>query len=51
MIPYVGLVLQDLTFVNIGNSDCIQGPHGPQVNFAKRWQQYNILVIKTYQIS
>ena len=39
-IPYVGLVLQDLTFVHIGNSDNFDG----KVNFAKRWQQFNILV-------
>lgn len=38
-IPYVGLVLQDLTFVHIGNSDSFDG----KVNFAKRWQQFNIL--------
>ncbi len=35
----MGLVLQDLTFVHIGNSDDVKG----KVNFAKRWQQYNIL--------
>ena len=39
-IPYVGLVLQDLTFVHIGNPDTFDG----KVNFAKRWQQFNILV-------
>ena len=36
----MGLVLQDLTFVHIGNSDYVKD----KVNFAKRWQQYNILV-------
>ena len=36
----MGLVLQDLTFVHIGNSDYVKD----RVNFAKRWQQYNILV-------
>ncbi len=41
LIPYMGLVLQDLTFVHIGNSDNVKGG---RVNFAKRWQQYNILV-------
>ncbi len=41
LIPYMGLVLQDLTFVHIGNSDTVKGG---KVNFAKRWQQYNILV-------
>lgn len=39
-ITYVGLVLQDITFVNIGNSDKLKG----KVNFAKRWQQFNIMV-------
>ncbi|KAK4315127.1 hypothetical protein Pmani_013638 [Petrolisthes manimaculis] len=39
-IPYIGLILQDLTFVNIGNSDNL--PDG-NVNFSKRWQQFNIL--------
>ncbi|KAF2362453.1 Ras guanine-nucleotide exchange factors catalytic domain [Trinorchestia longiramus] len=39
-IPYIGLILQDLTFVNIGNSDCL--PDG-LVNFTKRWQQNSIL--------
>ena len=40
VIPYMGLVLQDLTFVHIGNQDYVKD----KVNFAKRWQQYNILV-------
>jgi Rap guanine nucleotide exchange factor 1 len=35
-----GLVLQDLTFVNIGNRDNL--PDG-NVNFTKRWQQFTIL--------
>lgn len=35
----MGLVLQDLTFVHIGNGDYVKS----KVNFAKRWQQYNIL--------
>jgi Rap guanine nucleotide exchange factor 1 len=39
-IPYIGLVLQDLTFVHIGNPDTIED----RINFAKRWQQFNILV-------
>ncbi|XP_064118635.1 rap guanine nucleotide exchange factor 1-like isoform X3 [Macrobrachium nipponense] len=39
-IPYIGLILQDLTFVNIGNTQFM--PDG-NVNFSKRWQQYNIL--------
>lgn len=39
-IPYIGLILQDLTFVNIGNADTL--PDG-SVNFVKRWQQFAIL--------
>lgn len=39
-IPYIGLILQDLTFVHIGNADFISEGC---VNFVKRWQQYNIL--------
>ncbi|XP_062584214.1 rap guanine nucleotide exchange factor 1-like isoform X5 [Saccostrea cucullata] len=39
-IPYIGLILQDLTFINIGNQDLL--PDG-SINFAKRWQQFNIL--------
>ena len=42
VIPYMGLILQDLTFVHIGNPDNVKS----KVNFAKRWQQYNILVSK-----
>uniref|UniRef100_A0A673XXK1 CRK SH3-binding GNRP n=1 Tax=Salmo trutta TaxID=8032 RepID=A0A673XXK1_SALTR len=38
-IPYLGLILQDLTFVHLGNPDLING----KVNFSKRWQQFNIL--------
>ncbi|XP_052899790.1 guanine nucleotide-releasing factor 2-like isoform X1 [Anopheles moucheti] len=40
-IPYIGLVLQDLTFVHIGNPDHL--PDG-SINFSKRWQQYHIVV-------
>ncbi|XP_052230046.1 rap guanine nucleotide exchange factor 1-like isoform X2 [Dreissena polymorpha] len=39
-IPYIGLILQDLTFINIGNQDLL--PDG-SINFAKRWQQFHIL--------
>ncbi|GIY77806.1 rap guanine nucleotide exchange factor 1 [Caerostris darwini] len=38
-IPYLGLILQDLTFVHIGNTDLLD----ESVNFSKRWQQFNIL--------
>lgn len=36
---YRGLILQDLTFVHLGNPDLIDG----KINFSKRWQQFNIL--------
>lgn len=39
-IPYIGLILQDLTFVHIGNNDFL--PEGA-INFSKHWQQFNIL--------
>ncbi|GFT08766.1 guanine nucleotide-releasing factor 2 [Trichonephila clavipes] len=39
-IPYIGLILQDLTFVHIGNSDMLTED---SINFSKRWQQFNIL--------
>ncbi|XP_018584300.1 rap guanine nucleotide exchange factor 1-like isoform X2 [Scleropages formosus] len=38
-IPYLGLILQDLTFVHLGNPDFVDR----KVNFSKRWQQFNIL--------
>ncbi|XP_046904723.1 rap guanine nucleotide exchange factor 1 [Hypomesus transpacificus] len=38
-IPYLGLILQDLTFVHLGNPDLVEG----KVNFSKRWQQFHIL--------
>lgn len=39
LCPLRGLILQDLTFVHLGNPDYIDG----KVNFSKRWQQFNIL--------
>ncbi|GBP12085.1 Guanine nucleotide-releasing factor 2 [Eumeta japonica] len=39
-IPYIGLVLQDLTFVHAGNPDLL--PDG-SINFTKRLQQYQIM--------
>lgn len=39
VFPDRGLILQDLTFVHLGNPDFIDG----KVNFSKRWQQFNIL--------
>ncbi|CAF3900221.1 unnamed protein product [Rotaria sp. Silwood2] len=40
-IPYIGLILSDLTFVHIGNSDYLQEDR--IINFWKRWQQFTIL--------
>ncbi|XP_077505045.1 rap guanine nucleotide exchange factor 1-like isoform X3 [Amblyomma americanum] len=39
-IPYIGLILQDLTFVHVGNTDYITDAI---VNFTKCWQQFHIL--------
>jgi len=39
-IPYIGLILQDLTFVHIGNPDLLSDG---RINFGKRWQQFHIL--------
>ncbi|KRZ07605.1 Cathepsin B-like cysteine proteinase 6 [Trichinella zimbabwensis] len=45
-LPYLGLILQDLTFVEVGNADYLPVEEvcvANVVNFAKRWQQqYNI---------
>lgn len=40
ILCFSGLVLQDLTFVHIGNNDLL--PDGT-INFSKRWQQFNIV--------
>ncbi|KFD57254.1 hypothetical protein M513_01765 [Trichuris suis] len=45
-LPYLGLILQDLTFVHVGNSDFLQQDEklsSKVVNFTKRWQQFMIL--------
>ncbi|KRX92672.1 Guanine nucleotide-releasing factor 2 [Trichinella pseudospiralis] len=45
-LPYLGLILQDLTFVQVGNADCLPVEEvciANVVNFAKRWQQFMIL--------
>ncbi|KAK4018436.1 hypothetical protein OUZ56_000490 [Daphnia magna] len=39
-IPYIGLILQDLTFVHIGNPDMLSDN---RINFGKRWQQFHII--------
>ncbi|XP_035496599.1 rap guanine nucleotide exchange factor 1 isoform X2 [Scophthalmus maximus] len=49
-IPYLGLILQDLTFVHLGNPDTLKTSQGSKVNFSKRWQQFNILyTLRSYQ--
>uniref|UniRef100_A0A8C7ZC42 CRK SH3-binding GNRP n=1 Tax=Oryzias sinensis TaxID=183150 RepID=A0A8C7ZC42_9TELE len=49
-IPYLGLILQDLTFVHLGNPDNVMTSQGSKVNFCKRWQQFNILdTLRSYQ--
>ncbi|CAJ1069366.1 rap guanine nucleotide exchange factor 1-like [Xyrichtys novacula] len=49
-IPYLGLILQDLTFVHLGNPDTLTSSQESKVNFSKRWQQFNILdTLRTYQ--
>lgn len=40
-MSFSGLVLQDLTFVHVGNQDYMTKG---VINFSKRWQQYNIIV-------
>ncbi|KAM3727141.1 Rap guanine nucleotide exchange factor [Dirofilaria immitis] len=46
-LPYIGLVLQDLTFVHIGNNDYLspEQSNGRKnlLNYGKRWQQFAIL--------
>ncbi|KAK0396332.1 hypothetical protein QR680_001675 [Steinernema hermaphroditum] len=46
-LPYIGLVLQDLTFVHVGNTDCLPKSlcqnRSNLLNFGKRWQQFAIL--------
>ncbi|XP_056232185.1 rap guanine nucleotide exchange factor 1-like isoform X2 [Seriola aureovittata] len=49
-IPYLGLILQDLTFVHLGNPDTLMTSQGSKVNFSKRWQQFKILyTLRSYQ--
>ncbi|KAM8886389.1 rap guanine nucleotide exchange factor 1-like isoform 2-T2 [Spinachia spinachia] len=49
-IPYLGLILQDLTFVHLGNPDTMTTSQGSKVNFSKRWQQFSILdTLRSYQ--
>ncbi|XP_029985671.1 rap guanine nucleotide exchange factor 1-like isoform X2 [Sphaeramia orbicularis] len=49
-IPYLGLILQDLTFVHLGNPDTLTTAQGSKVNFSKRMQQFNILdTLRSYQ--
>ncbi|XP_056134075.1 rap guanine nucleotide exchange factor 1-like [Lampris incognitus] len=49
-IPYLGLILQDLTFVHLGNPDLMVTSQGSKVNFSKCWQQFNILdTLRSFQ--
>jgi Rap guanine nucleotide exchange factor 1 len=41
-IPYIGLILQDLTFCHVGNRDLLND--NSSINFTKRWIQYNIVL-------
>lgn len=43
LAPFSGLVLQDLTFVHIGNQNYLDDV-GLTINFTKRWQQSNLLL-------
>ncbi|EGT30085.1 hypothetical protein CAEBREN_03763 [Caenorhabditis brenneri] len=46
-VPYIGIILQDLTFVHAGNPDTIPSDrcNGAKnmINFLKRWNQFAIL--------
>ena len=46
-LPYIGLILQDLTFINVGNAAFLSATlcngRTDYVNFGKRWQQFAIL--------
>ncbi|XP_033121959.1 rap guanine nucleotide exchange factor 1-like isoform X2 [Anneissia japonica] len=39
-IPYLGLILQDITFIHIGNPDLLEDG---KINFTKCWQHFTIL--------
>ncbi|ESO04551.1 hypothetical protein HELRODRAFT_79022, partial [Helobdella robusta] len=41
-IPYIGLVLQDLTFIHVGNSDT---DDDGRINFNKCWQLFGVISI------
>uniref|UniRef100_A0A914YKY3 Ras-GEF domain-containing protein n=2 Tax=Panagrolaimus superbus TaxID=310955 RepID=A0A914YKY3_9BILA len=46
-LPYIGLILQDLTFVDVGNPDYLSpamcNNRTNLLNYGKRWQQFAIL--------
>ncbi|KAG7269005.1 hypothetical protein CRUP_033497 [Coryphaenoides rupestris] len=49
-VSFWGLILQDLTFVHLGNPDQLMTSKGSTVNFSKRWQQFNILdTLRSFQ--
>jgi Rap guanine nucleotide exchange factor 1 len=46
-IPYIGMILSDLTFVHLGNDDLMPDN---SINFEKRWLQYdNVLNMKRFR--
>ncbi|XP_065829203.1 rap guanine nucleotide exchange factor 1-like isoform X2 [Oscarella lobularis] len=41
-IPYIGMFLQDLTFIHLGNPGSVNNDKS-SVNFNKRWRQFTVL--------
>ena len=49
-VPYLGIIMQDITFISDGNPDYVGNKEEEQVNFSKRKQIYNaILPILKFQ--
>ncbi|XP_062515023.1 uncharacterized protein LOC134190584 isoform X2 [Corticium candelabrum] len=42
-IPYIGMFLQDLTFLHLGSPSFLDKNEKKFVNFTKRWKQFNVL--------
>ena len=50
MVPYLGVYLTDLTFIEDGNSDFLPAPENHMINFDKRRKiSKSITEIKMYQ--
>lgn len=50
MVPYLGVYLTDLTFIEDGNSDMLPAPQNNYINFDKRKKiSKSITEIKMYQ--